>query len=274
MKMKTLAALLGAVAVLAACGGGGNDGSSSSSGGSGSSNSGGSSSSGGTGGSTTSSSLKPTQYMLYKYGTQSALSGSAGTVSSATANGGTLALDSGNTVLTVTNTADFSMSASGYYITNRAQGSLIMLCDSLSSGGTVGTGTKSRFVGAALSTSDGTNQAVQTTNAADLAGLILYNMEDCSYQSTAGSPQGQNSAPTSSTAAVVFDSSGNATFNNGTAAMTAAQVSSYLGGAPVQSTNSNTYLTAYKIGTKTVIVERGIPTDTTKTGYVGMWVTN
>lgn len=273
MKKKTLVVALGAVIVLAACGGG-NGGSDSSSNGSGTT-SGGSTS---TGGSTTSSSLKPTQYALYKYGTQSSLSGSAGTVSNATANGGTLALDSGNTDLTITDATQGSMSASGFYITNRAQGSVIMLCDSLPSNGTVGTGTKSRYVGAAISTSDGTNQATQVTNAADLAGQTLYNIEDCSYQSTAGNPQGQNSAPDSSTASMTVDSSGNVTFNNGTANITAAQFSALLSGSAVTSPSANTYFTAYKIGSgssaKSLIVERGIPTDTSKTGYVGMWITN
>ncbi|HEM7839900.1 TPA: hypothetical protein U2Q23_003047 [Burkholderia multivorans] len=277
MKAKTLVVLLGAVAVLAACGGG-NGGDSSTGNNSGNSSSGGSSSSGGTGGSTTASSLKPTQYSLYKYGTQAPLSGGAGTVSSATANGGTLALDSGSTVLTITDATQGSMSATGFYITNRASGSVIMLCDSLSSGGTVGTGTKSRYVGAAISTNDGTNQATQVTNAADLAGQTLYNIEDCSYQSTAGNPQGQNSAPDPSTASLTVDSSGNVTFNNGTAPITAAQFSALLSGSAASTTNSNTYFTAYKVGSgsvaKSLIVERGIPTDTTKTGYVGMWVTN
>lgn len=276
MKKKTLVVALGAVIVLAACGGG-NGGSDNSSNGSGTT-SGGSASTGGNGGSTTSSSLKPTQYALYKYGTQSSLSGSAGIVSNATANGGTLALDSGNTDLTVTNANDFSMSASGFYVTNRAQGSAIMLCDSLPSNGTVGTGTKSRYVGAAISTSDGTNQATQVTNAADLAGQTLYNIEDCSYQSTAGNPQGQNSAPDSSTASMSVDSSGNVTFNNGTPALTAAQFSASLTGSAITSSGGSTYLTAYKIGSgstaKLLIVERGIPTDTSKTGYVGMWITN
>ncbi|WP_334036087.1 hypothetical protein [Burkholderia orbicola] len=273
MKKKTLVVALGAVIVLAACGGG-NGGSDSSN----NSGTGGSTSTGGNGGATTSSSLKPTQYSLYKYGTQAALSGSAGTVSSATANGGTLALDSGNTVLTITDATQGSMSASGFYITNRAQGSVIMLCDSLPSNGTVGTGTKSRYVGAAISTSDGTNQATQVTNAADLAGQTLYNMEDCSYQSTAGNPQGQNSAPDASTASMTVDSSGNVTFNNGTANITAAQFSALLSGSAVTSSSGSTYFTAYKIGSgasaKSLIVERGIPTDATKTGYVGVWITN
>ncbi|MCD9227963.1 hypothetical protein LPV64_03730, partial [Ralstonia pseudosolanacearum] len=74
------------------------------------------------------------------------------------------------------------------------------------------------------------------------------------------------------------DSSGNVTFNNGTSAMTVAQFSALLTGSPVQGTNSNAYFTAYKIGSgssaKSLIVERGIPNDTTKTGYVGMWLTN
>lgn len=280
MKKKTLAVALCAVFVLAACGGGDGNGGSSNGGSptNGGTNSGGSTSGGGNGGSTTTSSLKPTQYTLYKPGTQSALSGGAGTVSNATANGGTLSLDVGNTVLTVTDPAQFSMSASSYYITNRAQGSVIMLCDSLPSGGTVGTNTKSRYVGAAITTSDGTNQAVQVTNSADLAGQTLYNMEDCSYQNNAGSPQGQNSAPDSSTSSVKVDASGNATFSNGTPAMTAAQFNALLTGGAVQGSQNKTYFTAYKVGTgasaKYVILERGIPNTTTNVGYVGMWITN
>ncbi len=273
MKKKTLAVALCAVFVLAACGGGDGNGGSSSSGSP--SNGGTSSGGGGNGGSTTTSSLKPTQYTLYKPGTQDALSGGAGTVSNATANGGTLSLDVGNTVLTVTDPAQFSMSASGYYITNRAQGSVIMLCDS---GSTLGSNTKSRYVGAALTTSDGTNQAVQVTNSADLAGQTLYNMEDCSYQNNAGNPQGQNSAPDSSTSNVKVDASGNATFSNGTPALTAAQFTALLSGGAVQGSQNKTYFTAYKVGTgasaKYVIVERGIPNTTANVGYVGMWITN
>ncbi len=72
--------------------------------------------------------------------------------------------------------------------------------------------------------------------------------------------------------------SSNVTFNNGTGPITAAQFSALLSGSAVSTTNSNTYFTAYKIGSgssaKSLIVERGIPTDATKTGYVGMWITN
>ncbi|MHA6860391.1 hypothetical protein [Ralstonia pseudosolanacearum] len=272
MKKNTLAVLLGAVVVLAACGGGGSNGNGSSNGGG--TNSGGTTSGGNSGGSTTTSSLKPTQYSLYKYAGLSALSGGAGKV----ANDGTLTLDSGNTVLTVTNATDFSMSASGYYITNRASGSIIMLCDSLPNNGTVGTGTKSRYVGVAISTTDFSNQAVQLYSGTDLAGQTLYNVEDCSYQNTSGNPEGQNNAPTASTSSMTVDASGNATFNNGTTAVSAAQWNNLLAGAPVTTNNGSTYFTAYKVGTgataKTIIIERGIPTDTTKQGYVGMWITN
>lgn len=272
MKTKTLAVILCTSALLAACGGGNGDGSSSSS--TPGTTSGGSTNTGGTGGTTTTSSLKQTQYSLFKYGTQSALGGSAGKV----ANDGTLTLDSGNTVLTITDPNQFSMSATGYYLTNRAQGSILMLCDSLPSNGTVGTGTKSRYVGVALSTTDFSNQAVQLFSGTDLASQTLYNIEDCSYQNTSGNPEGQNNASDAQTASMTVDSSGNATFNNGTTAIPAAQWNNLLAGTPVTSSNGSTYFTAFKVGTgataKTVIIERGIPTDTTKTGYVGMWVTN
>lgn len=273
MKKNTLAVLISAVVVLAACGGGGSNGNNGSSNGTGTS-SGGSTTGGNSGGSTASSSLKPTQYSLYKYAGQSALSGGAGKV----ATDGTLTLDSGNTVLTVTNATDFSMSATGFYVTNRAQGSILMLCDSLPSNGTVGTGTKSRYVGVATTTTDASNQAVQLYNGTDLAGQTLYNVEDCSYQNTSGNPEGQNNAPDAQTASITVDANGNASFNNGTTAVSAPQWNNLLAGTPVTSSNGSTYFSAYKVGSgataKTIIIERGIPTDTTKQGYVGMWITN
>lgn len=262
---------------LSACGGGGgSDGNGSNSNTSGSNGSGtGTTPSNGAG--STASALTATQYALYKQATQAQLGGSAGQVSSPTANGGTLALDSGNTVLTITDASSGAMSASGYFIMNRSNGAVIMLCDPLASGGTVGTNTKSRYAGVATSSSDG-NQGTPINNIANLAGKTLYYAEDCSFQSTSGSAEGQNNAPDANTASMTIDASGNISFNNGTTALTASQATSILSGTANPISGGNVYWNAYQLGSgstaRYVIVERGIPSSGTAQGYIGMWITN
>lgn len=261
---------------LSACGGGGGkDGN-----GANNSNTSGSNGSGSTGttpsngAGSTASSLTATQYALYKQATQAQLAGSAGQVSSPTANGGTLQLDSGNTVLTITDASSGAMSASGYFITNRSNGAVIMLCDPLASSGTVGTNTKSRYVGVATSSSDG-NQGTPITNVADLAGKKLYYVEDCSFQSMSQSAEGQNNAPDTNTASLTVDSSGNISFNNGTSALTASQATSILSGTANPVSGGNVYWNAYQLKNgQDVIVERGVPSSGTTQGYIGMWIAN
>lgn len=265
-----------AIALSACGGGGGSDGNGNNSTSSGSNGSG-NNSTPSNGAGSTASTLTATQYALYKANTQAQLTGNAGQMSSPTANGGTLALDSGNTVLAITDTSTGAMSASGYYITNRNSGAVIMLCDPLQSGGTVGTNTKSEYVGVATSSSDG-NQGTPITNVADLAGKTLYYVEDCSFQSTSQSAEGQNNAPDNNTASLTVDGSGNIAFNNGTSALTSSQATSILSGTANPVSGGNVYWTAYQFGSGTTaryaIVERGIPSSSTAKGYVGMWITN
>lgn len=274
--MKTKMGLLAVSAVtvfaLAACGGGGGkDGSGSDT--SGSSGSGNTSTTPSNGAGSTASTLTATQYALYKYGTQSQLT-SAGSVSSPTSDSGTLALDSGNTVLTLTDASSGAMSASGYYITNRSNGAVVMLCDPLQSGGTVGTNTKSRYVAVATSASDG-NQGTPVNNIANLAGKTLYYVEDCSFQNKTGNAEGQNNAPDTNTASLVVDSSGNITFNNGTSPISSSQATSILSGTANPVSGGNVYWNAYQLKNgQYVIVERGVPSSSTTQGYVGMWIAN
>lgn len=259
---------------LSACGGGGSDGNSNNSNPSGSNGTGSNGTTPSNGAGSTASSLTATQYALYKQATQAQLTGSAGQVSSPTPNGGTLALDSGNTVLAITDATSGAMSASGYYILNRGNGAVIMLCDPLQSGGTVGTNTKSRYVGVASSASDG-NQGTPITNVADLAGKKLYYVEDCSFQSTSQSAEGQNNAPDANTASLTVDSSGNISFNNGTSALTASQATSILSGTANPVSGGNVYWNAYQLKNgQDVIVERGVPSSSTAQGYIGMWIAN
>lgn len=267
---------------LSACGGEGSDGNGNNSNTSGSNGSGSTSTTPSNGAGSTASALTATQYALYKEVTQAQLGGSAGQVSSPTANGGTLQLDSGNTLLAITDAKSGAMSASGYYITNRSNGAVIMLCDPLTSGGTVGANTESRYVGVAISSSDG-NQGTPINNVASLAGKTLYYVADCSFQSKAinlakqNHAEGQDHAPDANTASMTFDANGNASFNNGNENLTASDGNSILSGAAISFKTGNVYWNAYQLGSgstaRYVIVDRGISNGIAQS-YIGMWITN
>ncbi len=166
--------------------------------------------------------------------------------------------------------SDFGISATGYTLVNRANGSVIMLCN--------GTPLKSAFVGVVTQSSAGGAQAVKLSRASDLAGQSFYRMEDCSYTNTDGESSNQSSAPTANSLKYSLDASGNLSGNDGTS-ITAAELNSLLAGGTITigGGKGKLYLTAYSFQvngvTRYVVVSRGVPTNGGP-GYVDMWLQN
>ncbi|OYU25414.1 MAG: hypothetical protein CFE41_21335 [Burkholderiales bacterium PBB2] len=176
---------------------------------------------------------------------------------------------SASTVLTVLGN-DFGLSAVGYSSVNRANGSVIMLCN--------GAPLKSAFVGVVTQSGAGGVQAVKLSRASELAGQSFYRMEDCSFTNSNGESSNQSSAPTASSLKYSVDASGNLSGNDGTA-ITAAELNGLLAGGTVSigGGNGKLYLTAYSFQvngvTRYVVVSRGVPNNGGP-GYVDMWLQN
>ncbi len=174
-----------------------------------------------------------------------------------------------STVLTVLG-SDFGVSATGYSSVNRANGSVIMLCN--------GAPLKSAFVGVVTQSAAGGARALKLSRASELAGQSFYRMEDCSYTNSNGESSNQNSAPTASSLKYSVDASGNLSGNDGTSA-TAAELNNLLAGGTlsIEGGKGKLYLTAYSFQvngvTRYVVVSRGVP-NSGGTGYVDMWLQN
>lgn len=213
--------------------------------------------------------LLSNQYAMFKAGQQGLLA-NAGAIDRSNTQGLGLSLGAdGLTVLTV-NDANFSMSASGFSIMNRINAGVLMLC--------AGSPTKSLYAAVATAAQAGGPQGTALTQASDLAGVTLYNVEDCSFQDSNSNSQNTSSAPNASTLAMSFDASGNASLNNG-GSIGAAAVTSYLAGSPmsIQGGAGQAYFKAYRFsvnGTnRFVMITQGIP-NSGSGGYVSMWVQN
>jgi hypothetical protein len=157
-----------------------------------------------------SSALKPTRYTVLRYDDGFGFT-PAGAVVNATANGGTLQLGAQGstrfeTVLTVTDTASFAMTATNaaYSVVNRYAGSVLMLCDAVAAAGR----TPGRFVAVAAEVTSGGTPYTQLTDSATLRDKSFYAVRDCSYQAEFGAQQNQSIAHDANTLRLMIDSSG------------------------------------------------------------------
>lgn len=252
MNRKHFAIVLSAL-FLAACGGGGGGGG----------NSG-----------VVNSTLKPTAYTVFKTGQEAPLSG-AGAMSSRTASGGTLSLGAdGNSTLTVTDATTFAMTASNsdYFVVNRRDGAVVMLCDPLSAGGTPGD-TLARYVAFATNSATADTQGTPVTNASELAGKSFYEINECGYVKDDLGSQQQNSAPTVGTLEYRADASGNIRGSNGLV-FDAATMTGLLNGTPsVDGQGRKFWFNAYKFTVggeqKIYFAIRGEPNN--DEGFVALW---
>jgi hypothetical protein len=216
----------------------------------------------------TATTISPIKVLTYTVSGQAdgAMSAGAGQVSAPTTTGATLRLGAqGAIVLTVdTSNNGFVVMTPDYAVVNRYAGSVLMLCDATTTPGA----TAARYVAVAASVAEGGAAPVALTSAAALAGLRLFKLSDCAYQSGSGS-QRQNTAADADTLFLEFDSSGNASSNASEVNYSASQFSAMLA--------SGAQFAAYRFmidgQSRTVIVERGrYDAADAASGFVKLWL--
>jgi hypothetical protein len=197
----------------------------------------------------------------------------AGQVSAPSTTGATLSLGAqGSIVLTVDSSNGFVITTPDYHVVNRYAGSVLMLCDAATTPGT----SAARYVAVAASVAEGGGAPAAVTSAAALAGLRLFKLSDCSYQSANGS-QGQNTAADADSLFLEFDSNGNTSSNASDVTYSAAQFSALLASGQNGPNDTGAQFAAYRFTIdsqpRTVIVERGrYDAADAATAFVRLWL--